>query len=61
LNEYIGLIRYINTSLDALSIRADFEDHKLKVLVDLLNAFKKFKNTEFESKKIRKIVKNPIK
>ena len=27
----------------------------------MLNAFKKFKHTEFESKKVRKIIKNPIK
>ena len=54
-------MKIINTSIDALSIKADFEDKKLKVLDDLLFAFKKFKHSEFESKKARKIVKKPIK
>jgi hypothetical protein len=47
--------------LDALSIKADFEDKKIKFIDDLLMAFKKFKHSDFESKKIRKIVKKPIK
>ena len=54
-------MKNINSSLDALSIKADFEDKKLKVLEDLLLAFKKFKHSEFESKKARKVVKRPIK
>lgn len=51
----------MNTALDSLSKREDFQEKKQVILQNLINAFKTFKKFQFNSEESRKIVKRELK
>lgn len=61
LQEYEQLYTFMNTALDSLSKREDFQEKKQVILQNLINAFKTFKKFQFNSEESRKIVKRELK
>ena len=61
LQEYEQLHSFMNSALDSLSKRDDYQEKKQVILQNLMNAFKTFKKFQFNAEESRKIVKRELK